>query len=95
MHGAALYQDAEALDIRLISVRPELWEVFEQAVGVPYKETGRRRVFDASTLPADADYKALSLALAGALHKKGYRLLYMPDFTAGWSEKYRRLLHYR
>lgn len=91
MHRAILQQSAEALDIRMISVREECWEIFEQVTGVPYREIKKDRWFDVSTLPAGTDYQAVSLALSKALREKGYRLLYTPRRRAKWRPKMRRI----
>ena len=37
LHRAVLTQDAEAVDLRCISVRKEFWPLFEEIVGVPYR----------------------------------------------------------
>lgn len=78
LHRAVLQQDAEALDIRNIRVRKEYHELFENVVGVPYREedTGR---FDSASLPDGTDYVGLSCRLCEALRKEGGRLLYLPD----------------
>ncbi|MBR1854819.1 MAG: glycosyltransferase [Lachnospiraceae bacterium] len=76
LHRAVLTQDARAVDIRNIRLRKELWEVFEQTVGVPYVCKSGTEQFDASTLPGDTNYKTLSLALCRAIRKQGYRILW-------------------
>ena len=88
-HRAVLQQDAEAVDIRCIQVKEECHAIFEQIVGVPYKEVmlegvfgkavSERKIFDVSTLPADTDFEALSLALGRGLTDAGYRILWDPD----------------
>jgi len=83
LHRAVLTQDAEALDIRCISVREECREMFEQVTGVSYQEIYDRKIgreiFNISLLPENADYMQLSLALSKALREQGYRLLYLPE----------------
>ncbi|MBR6626485.1 MAG: glycosyltransferase [Lachnospiraceae bacterium] len=88
MHRAVLRQDAWAVDIRCVMVRPELRERFEDVVGVPYVsrrikagDMGEVEIFDADTLPADADYLELSRRLAAATHEKGYGVLWDPCIT--------------
>ena len=80
LHRAVLTQDADAVDIRCIRVREECRQIFERTVGVPYTE--RENVFDVTTLPETADYKALSLKFAGALRQEGYEILYQPALTS-------------
>lgn len=82
LHRAVLTQNAEALDIRCIQVREECRDIFERVVGVPYVEKSREKIFDAATLPANADVQFLSLSLAKALREAGYELLYQPTMTA-------------
>ena len=86
LHRAVLTQDAEAVDLRCICVREELWPLFESIVGVPYvtrklEDGGRTRadIFDVTTLPAGADVKALSLRLCKALREQGGRILWDPE----------------
>lgn len=91
MHRAMLQQSAEALDIRMISVREECWGIFEQVTGVPYREMKKDGWFDVSALPAGTDYQAVSLELSKALREKGYRLLYAPRRKAKWKPKTLRI----
>ena len=83
LHRAELSQDAEALDLRCLRIRPDCHELFERTVGVPYTEVlrakGQEPVFDSTTLPAGADIRALSLKLSDALRRQG-RLLYLPEY---------------
>ena len=82
LHRAALTQSAEAVDIRCMQVRKECWELFEQTVGVPYLE--KEGMFDVSALPADTDYRAVSLKFCKALKEDGYGILYDPERTIVW-----------
>ena len=80
MHRACLNQDAEAVDIRCFRLREECWDLFEKITGVLYVECRSGcRCFDAGTLPADTDYRQVSLALCKALREEGYRMIYMPQ----------------
>lgn len=87
LHRAELSQDAEALDLRCLRIRPDYKELFEKIVGVPYREAvrcpGQQPVFDKTTLPAEADIRQLSLQLSEALRKQG-RLLYLPEYPEKW-----------
>lgn len=89
MHRAAIPQDAEAVDIRLIIVREELWDVFREITGVPYQTAAGRAVFAAETLPAGTDVTAVSLELCRAIREKGYRIAYLPD-RAYWEDAERK-----
>lgn len=83
LHRAELSQDAQALDLRCICIRPECREVFEKIVGVPYTEIRihpeEQPVFDVTVLPAGVDIRSLSLRLSEALRQQG-RLLYLPEY---------------
>ena len=76
LHRAVLTQDAEAVDIRNMAVRPELYELFREVTGVSYQKRPEGSGFDVNVLPADTDYKELSLKLSRAIREKGYRILY-------------------
>lgn len=91
MHRAILLQNAEALDIRMISVQEECWGLFEQVVGVPYKEIRGNKWFDTSTLPEGCDYQEISLKLSQAFRDKGYRLLYTPRRRGKWRPALRKV----
>lgn len=86
LHRAVLSQDALAVDIRCIMIRPELRELFAQIVGVPYqtrvvksKEGKEWEIFDASQLPDGTDYIALSLDWAKAVRQQDLNLMWNPD----------------
>ena len=87
MHRAVLAQDSDALDIRNLSLRKELWGVFLEVTGVPYgtktvsagKQGIEMEIFDCAALPQDCDWKELSLRLSKAIRRQGYRLLYLPE----------------
>lgn len=89
MHRAALMQEAEAVDIRLMQVSPAL--VLE--VRSILKElTGENREFvDAKTGRVDAEglalteeeYRRLSIQLCGKIRGRGYRVLWNPEWKAG------------
>lgn len=81
LHRAVLTQDAEALDIRCLSLREECWQLFEQVTGVSYQTIHGEELFDCSLLPEGTDYMQISLALSKVLREQGYRLLYLPDIT--------------
>ena len=84
LHRAVLSQDAEAVDLRNIRVRPECRELFRQITGIDYRTMPGTDRFDVSQLPEGSDICALSLKLCEALRKEGYRILYLPvqDFDA-------------
>lgn len=79
LHRANLAQDAEAVDLRNIRLRPECREIFRRITGVPYKVIEGTDMFDASVLPESEDVIRLSLRLCQALRAAGYRILYLPD----------------
>lgn len=79
LHRAALQQEAEALDIRNIEVREELWELFEKVTGVAYAPLDGSGIFDQAVLPAGTDIQSLSVRLGAAFRQRGYKLLYLPE----------------
>lgn len=78
-HRASLSQDAEAVDIRNIRLREELWPLFCDVVGVPWRTIPGGEIFDVSTLPKGTDIKATSVELGRAIRRAGYRILYLPE----------------
>lgn len=83
LHRGALSQDAAAVDLRNMKVRPECRELFRRITGVSYRTRPGGDVFDVSLLPAGSDVRCLSLKLCAALKKEGYRILYLPDLAEG------------
>lgn len=81
LHRAVLHQDAEAVDLRNMKVRPECGEIFRRITGVSYETVPGRDIFDASRLPEGSDIRDLSLKLCRALREEGYRILYLPEMT--------------
>lgn len=79
LHRASLAQDAEAVDIRNIRVREELWPLFRDVVGVPWRTVQGGEIFDVSSLPKGTDMKAISVKLGWAIRRAGYRILYLPE----------------
>lgn len=81
MHRAILTQDAAAVDIRCVRMRTECIPLFEEVVGVPYRELPGTAIFDASVLPKDTDFQEVSVRLGQAVRDAGYRILYQPSMT--------------
>ena len=77
LHRGVLLQDAAAVDIRLISVRPQCHSLFERVVGVPYVTKGE--YFDWTVLPKDTYYAEVSCRLGEALRAEGYRVCWDPN----------------
>lgn len=77
MHRAVLTQNADAVDIRCIRVRPELRGLFKEILHITYTED-EGGMFDISALPPECDYRELSLKLSEAVRRAGYRILYKP-----------------
>lgn len=78
LHRAVLSQDAYAVDLRNIRVRPECRALFNRVTGVGYRTVPGTDVFDVSVLPEGYDILGVSLALGRALRDAGYRVLYLP-----------------
>lgn len=78
MHQAALQQDAWAVDVRCMRVRPELWELFRTITGVKYKENPDTNLFDFRLLSSDTDYPEVSKRLCQEVRKQSYRILWDP-----------------
>lgn len=78
MHQASLMQDAGIVDIRLMKVRKELWKLFEEVTGVPYREDARSGFFDCGFLSGEADYFEISRRICEAVTARGFRILWVP-----------------
>lgn len=81
-HRAVLKQNCNAVDIRCIRVRKELWPVFEEIMGIPYRETGEWRIADVSSISCDEEgYRKLSMEFGKAVHQMGYLVLWNPEIS--------------
>lgn len=91
-HRAVLKQDAAAVDIRCMQIRPELRGEFEQITGLPYGERTIRckskqgmrnvRIVDVSGLSCDeAGYRKLSMELGKTAAEMGYHVLWNPHVS--------------
>lgn len=80
MHRASLQQTTEVLDIRCIRLNEKCYALFEEVLGVPYKEKTPAgvSVFDVTTLPENTDMLEVSIRLSNALRNAGYRLVWDP-----------------
>lgn len=88
MHRAALCQEAYAVDLRCMRVRKELWGIFGDVFGIPYKETNaggyRQFCYDGKN-EADMDkYLEKCMEFGRRVRKAGYVVVWMPDW--GWKE---------
>lgn len=82
MHRAALVQDCEAVDIRCMRVRRELYPLFKEITGVSYSETGEYKLADVSAISCDeAGYRKLSMELGRAAAGMGYLIVWAPQIT--------------
>jgi len=99
MHRAVLSQGVEALDMRCLRLRKELWPLFEEVTGMKYIDTPATirsdssaplnqwdRIFDYRTIPKDCDIPCLSYDLSEAIIKAGYTLLYQPEWETVWKK---------
>lgn len=91
-HRAVLTQDCAAVDIRFVRLREELWPLFSQITGLPYREksllikAGRERkeirIADVEGLSCDeAGYRKLSMALGMAVRSAGYLVVWEPSLS--------------
>lgn len=91
-HRAVLTQDCAAVDIRFLRLREELWPLFVQITGMPYRErsvyikAGREkreiRIADVESLACDeAGYRKLGMALGLAVRSAGYLVVWDPSLS--------------
>ena len=85
-HRAAVQQDAYAVDIRCISVRPELIPLFEETTGLKYIDSfavgPKADRPEAAYGEISADTVAeLSVKFGAELKKRGYRVMWDPAVT--------------
>lgn len=99
MHRAVLPTDVEALDMRCLRLREELWPIFKEVTGVDYVEIPATlrsdstdhlnkwdKIFDYRTLPKDCDIPCVSYDLSEAITKAGYELVYQPEWETIWKQ---------
>ncbi|MCR4895724.1 MAG: glycosyltransferase [Lachnospiraceae bacterium] len=102
LHRAVLTQEAPALDLRCIRVRPELWEEFQKITGIPYRERltpirtlpregvpagkGGELLLDDALLEGIEDLTTPALAWGRRVRQLGYQMLYYPDWGRIWKK---------
>lgn len=85
MHRASLAQEAYAVDVRRMKVRKELWGLFEEVLGVPYRASGDDGFFDWKGLAGDrpaAVFRKWSLDFCAAVWEAGYTVVWRPEDAA-------------
>ena len=79
-HKAVLQQDADAVDLRCMCVRPELRGIYQQMTGLQYRENSERI---SNPLIPDAwdemTIRQYSIAFCSAVRRNGYRILWDPE----------------
>ena len=84
MHRALLCQEAYAADLRCMRVRKELWGIFEDVFGMPYKETntGGCRQFSYDGANGADRYRCHEkcMEFGRRVRKAGYTAVWMPDW---------------
>ena len=79
MHRAILWQEAEAVDIRVMKVSPLAAEIFEDITGLPYLVNPRNGRFDwRGGLKEEADFKKISLAFCQKVTDAGFTIVWDP-----------------
>ncbi len=86
MHLATLTQEAYAIDIRLMQIRPELFDTVNEIV-TKYTTTDEEQlqiqngVLDVSLLSlSEIQYRMLSIQVCERFHELGYRVVWTPDW---------------
>lgn len=91
-HRAILTQDCAAVDIRFMRLQEELWPLFSEITGLPYRErsifvkvAGKKReihIADVRGLSCDeTGYRKLSMALGRAVKNAGYLSVWDPSLS--------------
>lgn len=79
-HRAVLQQDAWAVDLRCMKVRPECWELYKELTGTAYcAGTG-----DLHSLPMEwkeDEIREKSMAFCRGVRERGYRILWDPQMV--------------
>ncbi len=87
MHGAALVQEAQAVDIRCMKASREAERILEEMTGRPYLQhsgTGRydwRDCLKDCGLLSDQDYVELSCRFCERVRRAGFRIVWDPAMT--------------
>lgn len=79
MHRAALHREVYAADLRRMRVRKELWQVFGEVFGVPYRE-GRDGWFDITAIEGDGSERLRQcLEFGRRVRRLGYTVVWLPQ----------------
>lgn len=94
MHRASLAQEAYAVDLRCMRVKKELWGIFEDIFGIPYreKEMGKNRRFpyeetvfytgegSAAGNGEEENLKKLCIEFGRRVRRAGYTVVWLPEW---------------
>lgn len=79
------------MDLRCMRVRKELWGIFEDVFGIPYKETNigglRQFCYDGMNAGVHGELDKC-MEFGRRVRRAGYTVVWMPDWE--WREKGRR-----
>lgn len=82
MHRASLRQEAAAVDIRCMKVAPQLEELLEEVIGLPYLKNPRNgRFYWKECLKKEADFKRISRQLCQKVKAAGYLIVWDPEMS--------------
>lgn len=87
MHRANLTQEADAVDIRLMQIRPELFEIVKELVEKYVTDKNEvplldGNILDCSSLSLDDDqYRKLNLEVCKKINELNYRVVWNPSWT--------------
>lgn len=82
MHRASLRQTMDTLDLRCIRIRPQLTGMFEELTGMKYIEKKRSGLFFREKYKkSEEEWNALSKAFSEEVQKRGYRLVFYPQYV--------------
>lgn len=93
MHRASLNQEAYAVDLRCMRVRKELWGIFEDVFGFPYKEIGQGIRMKRSVHDENGKLIQLCMEFGRRVRKAGYTVVWQPDWNEEYFFEYERMSH--
>ncbi|MBE5844875.1 MAG: glycosyltransferase [Butyrivibrio sp.] len=79
-HRAVLQQDTDAVDIRCMKVRPQLYDLYEEIFGIPYVDTLEDSNISLGDIGTEEEIREKSIRFGKAVRDRGFRVLWDPKY---------------
>ncbi len=79
-HRAVLQQDTDAVDLRCMRIRPELYDLYQEIFGVTYCDTLAETEVTFAEMGTEEEIRGKCICFGKTVRERGYRILWDPKF---------------